>query len=86
METWNDGWMDDTDGSFYQCVESGQADMGRREEKKMHTVVSFSRLLTVTSGHIIISCHITLCVTATHTCIQTVCLSCMCSYISFTCH
>lgn len=33
--------MDDIVGSVYQHVESGQADMGRREEKKVHTVVSF---------------------------------------------
>lgn len=29
-----DGWMDDTGGSVYQCVESGQADMGRRGREK----------------------------------------------------
>lgn len=29
-----DGWMGDTGGSVYGCVESGQADTGRREEKK----------------------------------------------------
>lgn len=42
-----DGWMDEKGGCVYECVESGQADMGRREEKKVHTVVSFIRLCTV---------------------------------------
>lgn len=36
-----DRWMDDTGSSVYDCVEPGQADMGRREVKKVHTVVSF---------------------------------------------
>lgn len=43
-ERWTDGWMDDTGGSVCHCAESGPADMGRREEKRVHTVVSFIHL------------------------------------------
>ncbi len=50
-----DGWMDDTGGSVYRCVESGQADTGRREERKVHTVVSFMRHVTP-SYHVTSQC------------------------------
>lgn len=76
MGRWRDGpvggWIADGGGSGHWGVESGHTDDGGRvEQEKVHAVVSFICLHTVSSHHTII---MSLCRLQPHTCIQTVCI------------